>query len=78
MLARTQAGNYPTLVIDGVVAGVWHSARKGKRLLVTVEPLKRLPKRRLAELDAAVARVGAIAEARPELTIGTMTVGPHA
>ena len=33
-----QAGTVPTLVIDGVVAGVWHLRRSGRRLAITVEP----------------------------------------
>jgi hypothetical protein len=38
-LARTQAGNFPVLLLDGVVGGVWHQKRSGKRVAVTVEPL---------------------------------------
>ena len=30
-LARGQAGNFPVLLIDGVVAGVWHQRRAGRR-----------------------------------------------
>ena len=37
-----QAGNFPVLLLDGVVGGVWHQKRSGKRLAVTVEPLGRL------------------------------------
>ena len=42
-LAGSQAGNFPVLLIDGVVAGVWHQRRAGKRLAVTVEPLAGCP-----------------------------------
>ena len=41
-LARGQAGNFPVLLVDGVVGGVWHQKRSGKRIAVTVEPLGRL------------------------------------
>jgi len=37
-----QTGNYPVLVVDGVVAGVWHQRRSGKLIDLTVEPLHRL------------------------------------
>ncbi len=36
-----QAGNYPVLLVDGVVGGVWHQRRSGRKLAITVEPLAR-------------------------------------
>ena len=77
-LAGSQAGNYPLLLVDGVVGGVWHQKRSGKRLVVTVEPLGRLTRSQRAALDTEVERVGVIVDARPELTVGTVAVGPHA
>lgn len=77
-LAGGQAGNYPVLLIDGTAAGVWHQRRSGRRLHVTVEPLQRLTASRQRELAAQVERVGEILEARPELTVGEVTVGAHA
>ncbi|GAA3390586.1 winged helix DNA-binding domain-containing protein [Cryptosporangium minutisporangium] len=77
-LAGSQAGNYPVLLIDGVVAGVWHLRRSGRRLAITVEPLRPLTAQRLGELDGEVARVGAILEGTPTLTVGPVAVGPHA
>jgi hypothetical protein len=77
-LARTQAGNYPVLLVDGVVAGVWHQKRSGRRIAVTVEPLRRLSATRRRAVAAEVERLGTIVEGRAELTIGTVTVGPHA
>jgi DNA glycosylase AlkZ-like len=73
-----QAGNYPVLLIDGVVAGVWHQRRSGRRLHVTVEPLAPLGSARRAALAAEVERLGAILEAAPELTVGPVASGPHA
>ena len=64
-LAGAQAGNFPVLLLDGVVGGVWHQKRSGRRLAVTVEPLGRLTKAQRAALDVEVERVGAIVEARP-------------
>ncbi|MDO0935998.1 winged helix DNA-binding domain-containing protein [Streptomyces sp. DG2A-72] len=77
-LAGGQAGNYPVLLVDGVVTGVWHQRRQGRRTTVTVEPLGRLTARQERELGRQVERVGEVLEARPELVIGTVTAGPHA
>ena len=65
-----QAGNYPVLLLDGVVGGVWHQKRSGQRVAVTVEPLGRLTRAQRAALDDEVERIGAIVDARPELTVG--------
>ena len=77
-LAGAQAGNYPVLLLDGVVGGVWHQKRAGRRVTITVEPLGRLTKAQRAALEVEVKRVGEIVDARPDLTIGPVTVGPHA
>ncbi|MEU7008020.1 winged helix DNA-binding domain-containing protein [Streptomyces sp. NPDC046332] len=77
-LAGGQAGNHPVLLMDGVVAGVWHQRRSGKRITVTVEPLKRLGAARLRAVEAQAERVATILEGRPELVVGTVAVGPHA
>jgi hypothetical protein len=73
-----QAGNYPVLLVDGVVGGVWHQRRSGAKLDVTVEPLRPLTAAQRRQLDEDVERVGTVLQARPTLTIGTVTVGPHA
>ena len=73
-----QAGNFPVLLVDGVVAGVWHAQRSGKRVEITVEPLGRLSPAEQAGLAEQVDRVGAVAEARATLTIGPVGAGPHA
>ncbi|MFD5061424.1 winged helix DNA-binding domain-containing protein [Streptomyces sp. NPDC058394] len=77
-LAGGQAGNHPVLLIDGTVAGVWHQRRSGRRIAVTVEPLSPLTAGQLRELEEQVARVGVVLEGKPELTVGKVTVGPHA
>ena len=73
-----QAGNYPVLLVDGVVGGVWHQRRSGRKLAITVEPLRALTATHRRQLDDEVDLVGAVMEATPTLTIGTVTVGPHA
>ncbi|MCK2216150.1 winged helix DNA-binding domain-containing protein [Actinomadura sp. ATCC 31491] len=77
-LNRGQAGNFPVLLVDGVVAGVWHQRRSGDRLDVTVEPLRDLGPARERELEEQVERLGKVLEARPRLTVGVVTVGAHA
>ncbi|MEU7330492.1 winged helix DNA-binding domain-containing protein [Streptomyces parvus] len=77
-LGGGQAGNFPVLLVDGVVAGVWHQRRSGRRIAVTVEPLKPLSGARLRDLAEQVERVAAIMEGTAELTVGPVTVGPHA
>ncbi|HEY8545379.1 MAG TPA: winged helix DNA-binding domain-containing protein [Acidimicrobiales bacterium] len=78
-LTRTgQAGNHPVLLVDGVVAGVWHQKRAGRKVAITVEPLGDLTAAQRRGLDAEVELVGAVVEATPTLTIGPVTVGPHA
>ncbi len=73
-----QAGNYPVLLVDGVVGGVWHQRRSGQRLAVTVEPLRDLTAAQRRQLDEEVELLGAVMEAKPTLTVGTVAVGPHA
>lgn len=73
-----QAGNYPVLLIDGVVAGVWHQRKTGAKVAITVEPLRTLTPRQRRQLDEQAARIGAILQARPTLTIGTVNIGAHA
>ncbi|MEV0618972.1 winged helix DNA-binding domain-containing protein [Nonomuraea sp. NPDC050404] len=77
-LSGGQAGNFPVLLVDGNVAGVWHQRRSGSRIEVTVEPLRDLTAAQSGELTEQVRRLGEVMEARPRLTIGKITVGPHA
>ncbi|HEX7186926.1 MAG TPA: winged helix DNA-binding domain-containing protein [Actinomycetes bacterium] len=77
-LAGGQAGNFPVLLVDGTVAGVWHHRRAGRKVAITVEPLSPLTSRQRRGLDEQVDRVGEILEATAALTVGTVSVGPHA
>jgi hypothetical protein len=73
-----QAGNYPVLLVDGVVGGVWHQRRSGRKLAITVEPLRDLTAAQLRQLDHEVGVVATVMQATVTLTIGTVTTGPHA
>ena len=77
--AATRAkGNFQVLLVDGVVAGLWHQRRSGRKVAVTVEPFTRLTAGRRRELDDQVTRIATIVDATPTLTIGEVTVGGHA
>ena len=73
-----QAGNYPVLLVDGVVGGLWHQRRSGGRVAITVEPLRELTATHRRQLEDEVDLVGAVIGAKPTLTVGVVTVGPHA
>jgi len=73
-----QAGNYPVLLIDGVVAGVWHQRRSGRSIDVTVEPLNRLTAEQRQALETQAERIGKILGGQARLTVGTVTTGGHA
>lgn len=76
--AQRAAGNFQVVLVGGVVAGIWHHKRSGKRIAVTVEPFADLDTSQRRQLDDQVERVAAILEGAPELTIGPVTVGGHA
>ncbi|MEV5965428.1 winged helix DNA-binding domain-containing protein [Kribbella sp. NPDC051952] len=76
--ARGQAGNYPLLLVDGIVAGVWHHKKAGRTLHVTVEAIRPLNRRRRKLLEVEVDRLAAILSCTPSLTLGEVTVGAHA
>jgi hypothetical protein len=73
-----QAGNYPVVLIDGMVGGVWHQRRSGRTLTVTVELLRALTARQRRELDDEAGLIGAVMQATTTLTTGAVTVGAHA
>jgi hypothetical protein len=77
-LAGGQAGNFPVVLIDGVVSGVWHQRRSGKHIDITVEPLDKLTRGQRSALDEQVERVATFLGGTPRLTIGKVNVGPHA
>jgi winged helix DNA-binding protein len=77
-LRKGQAGNYPVLLIDGVVAGVWQQKKAGTQVTITVEPLRTLTRRHLKHVETQVERIGAILQARPTLIVGPITAGAHA
>jgi len=77
-LSRTQAGNVPVMLIDGVVAGIWHQRLASSKVTLTVEPFRKLTAKHRSELDERAERLGEILEAKPSVVIGTVTAGKHA
>lgn len=69
-LNRGQAGNFPVVLIDGEVAGVWHRHRSA----VTVELLRTPTKQQVSAVEAEVARMGVTVVPR----FGVISAGPHA
>jgi hypothetical protein len=45
------------LLVDGRMDGVWKHERKGKRLVLTIEPFGRVPKRVRAGAEAEAERL---------------------
>jgi hypothetical protein len=76
-LSRGQAGNVPVLLVDGIVQGVWHLRRQGRRLHITVESFDALSAQQRRAVDDQVARIGHIVEGDPVLTIGAVGAGKH-
>jgi len=67
----------PTLLVDGIVSGVWQRRRERKRLDVRVEPILPLTGEQQHGLEAAARRVGEIVEADVNLALGRVDVRPH-
>lgn len=76
--ATRAAGNFQVMLVDGVVGGIWHQRRSGRKVAITVEPFTKLTARRRRELDDQVTRVADILEATPTMTIGPIQIGGHA
>jgi hypothetical protein len=76
-LAHGQAGNFPVLLIDGTVAGIWHLRRSARAVHLTVEPFADLTRGQLGEPRRQAGHIGRILQLAPELTIGPVRVGPH-
>jgi hypothetical protein len=57
---------------------VWHQRRSGRKLAITVEPLRELTAPQRRQLDDEISLVGAVMQATPTLTVGTVTAGAHA
>ncbi len=77
-LTRGQAGNRPVVLVDGVVAGIWHARTTRAVTHLTVELWSAVPARTAREVTTEAERVAAASGTRAEVTLGPVTVGPHA
>lgn len=57
------------LLVDGITAGTWNRAKRGKRVEIHVRPIRRLTKRQRDGLESEVARIGAFLGLEPVLTV---------
>jgi hypothetical protein len=82
-LAGGQAGNFPVLLLGGVVGGVWQSRRTGRSgssgegIELTVEPFNPLDAEQRRELEREAQRTGEILEARVTLHLGAVSARAH-
>jgi hypothetical protein len=59
----------PTLLIDGVVAGLWRRAKRGKKVEIAVEPIRRLSAKERSALSDEAERIGAFLGVEPMLSV---------
>jgi hypothetical protein len=76
-LARGQTGNFPVMLVDGVVGGLWHQRRSGRRIEITAEPFRRLTPPQAKELAAQAERIGDFLESASRLTLDAIRTGGH-
>jgi hypothetical protein len=66
---RPQGWISPVLLVDGRIQGVWRHERKGRRVLVAVEPFKRLTKQVRAEAEREAEALAAYLGGELELSV---------
>jgi hypothetical protein len=74
---RTTPSQFPLLLVDGTVAGLWERQGQGKRFTVRVEPLVALGADQQQELEAQARRIGTVLEGQAALEIGPVAARPH-
>ncbi len=67
----------PVVLVGGVVAGVWHQKRSGKRIDIRVELFRGLTAKQRTELDRQVRRAADVQEGLASLEVGTVVAGKH-
>jgi hypothetical protein len=63
----------PTLLVDGVVTGLWRRAKRGKRVEIVVEPGRRLNAEESRLLKQEAERIGSFLGAEPHLRVGNLS-----
>jgi hypothetical protein len=59
----------PFLLVDGVCAGIWRRKKAAKRIVLTVEPARRLTRAERAGVEAEAERIGAFLGLDPRLSV---------
>ncbi len=77
-LSRGQAGNFPVVLIDGVVGGLWHQRRSGRSVEITAELFRPLTTPQMDDLQVQAERIGDFLGAEPSLAIGPIPSRAHA
>jgi hypothetical protein len=77
-LNRGQAGNFPVLLLDGVVAGVWHAKRSRSEVAITIEPIGELSVSNRSAAEAECHRVAKFLGLEPRVAFGVVEAGAHA
>jgi hypothetical protein len=75
--AGGQAGTKPVLLVDGVVAGLWHQRRAGRTLTIIVEPFADLTASQHGELKDQAERLGEFYGCAAGLTLAPVTARSH-
>jgi hypothetical protein len=57
------------LLVDGVTTGLWERKKRGRRIELWVDPVRRLTRPERTQLDAEAERIGAFLGLEPALTI---------
>jgi hypothetical protein len=76
-LVGGQAGTRPVLLIDGVVAGLWHQRGASRAIAITVEPFGDLTTAQHRELTEQAARLADFSGRAVELTLGPVSARSH-
>jgi hypothetical protein len=71
------AGNFPVLLIQGAVAGVWHQRKSGRKIQITVEPLQALSPMQRKQIHEQADRIAKIVDGQATVTFDTVTVTSH-
>lgn len=75
-VSRTAGWISPTVLVDGVVAGVWEGARKGSRYRVTIDPFDRPSAVTKRAIERAAQRIAAVHGADAEIAYGRVFDAP--
>jgi hypothetical protein len=73
----SSGANFPVVIVDGQVAGLWRHRRKGRKLEIVVDAFVSLSARLRKQVEAAAARIGEISEAEVSTSFGPVEARPH-